>query len=199
MAKFLIELGANVNIYSTYDGESAIILACKDKDVDVKIVNDLLDHGANVNDIEQGKRRKDNSTRNTPLMAASRNGNLPLVTYLISKGADVNYKNEFSRSALIEALLMENYNVVLYLLENGADISQTIFNRPDEKRNLGILDVLREDFFELDSQKYNYKQQIIKFLDSKGLHYSNTPIPEYIIEKAKEKYPKDWQEYLKKY
>lgn len=41
--------------------------------------------GANVNDVEVGKRRTGNSVRQTPLIAASISGNLEVVKYLVKK------------------------------------------------------------------------------------------------------------------
>lgn len=199
VAKLLLGLGANPNIHDKSAGRSAIIMACGDGDINSQIISTLLDYGANVNDIEEGKRKEGNTTRNTPLMAASRRGNLPLVTFLISKGANVNYKNEYDQTALIEAILQEKYDIVLSLLKNGADYKQIIFERPDEKTKLGILEVLREDIFPLNSKEYNFKQQIIQFMKSKGIIYSDVPIPEFIIDKVKKEYPNDWEEYLKKY
>jgi uncharacterized protein len=198
-AKLLIDLGADVNIYDQYNGKSAIILACKDADTDPKIVNILLEHGANVNDIEKGKREEGNTTRDTPLINASRSGNLPLVTFLISKGANINYKNEFNITALREAVMQKKYSVILELLKNGVDINTSITYNEEQKKHYYLADELRFFMPELNSIEHKQKYEIIDFLSKKGIDYSKVPIPEYVIEKAKEKYPKDWQEYLKKY
>jgi uncharacterized protein len=132
-------------------------------------------------------------------MAASQAGRLDIVKLLVVKGAEINYKNEFEQTALTRSVLTERYNVAIYLLEKGADYKQVIFYRPEEERKMYLVDVLREDFFDLDSDEYKYKMQIVAFLQSKGIDYRNTPIPEYIKRKAQENYPNNWQEYLEKY
>ena len=87
----LLDNGADVNIYDKFNGSSAIIKASRN---DVKYVKLLVEYGANVNDIQVGKRRPDCSVRWTPLIAASRAGNFEVVKYLVENGADINYHNE---------------------------------------------------------------------------------------------------------
>lgn len=97
--KILLNEGADVNIHDTFSGTSALIEACSFNDVCYAEL--LLTHGADVNDIEFGDRRASNSRRYTPLVAAARYGNFEMVKYLISKGADINYLNEYNQSALV--------------------------------------------------------------------------------------------------
>lgn len=209
--KLLLDNNADVNIHNTYDGTSAIIEASRTKFYDIKYVEILLQKGANVNDIEIGKRREGNSTRFTPLMAASRSGRLDIVKLLVAKGAEINYRNEFNQSALSASIMQEEYEVAYYLLQNGADYKQPIFYRPDysvpselqdpndKGEPMYLVDVLREDFSEFDTNEYKYKMQIVDFLHSKGIDYRAAPIPEYIKKKAKEVYPNRWNEYLEQY
>ncbi len=205
--KILLKNKANVNIHNSYDGTSVLIEACMFKRYDTKFAEILLQNGANVNDVEVGKRRQGNSTRFTPLMAASRTGNINLVKFLVSKGAEINYQNEFKQSALSSCMMQEKYEVAFYLLENGADYMQPIFyrsnnsvpHRPEEDKPMYLVDVLREDFFEFDTDEYKYKMQIVDFLKSKGINYKATPVPEYIKKKAQDNYPNNWKEYLEKY
>jgi hypothetical protein len=205
--KVLIANKADVNIHDTYDGSSVLIQVCIFHQFDTKFAEILLQNGANVNDIETGKRRKGNSTRFTPLIAACGCGNLDMVKLLVNNGADINYQNEYKHSALSEAVMTERYEVVVFLLQNGADYNPPIFYRfgdsypyrPEEDIPMYLTDVLREDFFEFNTDKYKYKMQIVDFLKGKGIDYRATPIPEYIQKKAKEKYPDSWREYLEKY
>ncbi|MDO4801093.1 MAG: ankyrin repeat domain-containing protein [Prevotellaceae bacterium] len=126
--KILIEEGADVNIHDTFSGSSAIIDACEYGNV--LYIEVLLSHGADVNDVEVGDRRPGNGTRFTPLMVAASN-NFRMVKYLISKGADINYQNEYHQSALSESVLTDNYDIAYYLLQHGADYSRPMFYRPD--------------------------------------------------------------------
>lgn len=126
--KTLIEEGADVNIHDTFSGSSAIIDACEYSNI--LYIEVLLSHGADVNDVEVGDRRPGNGTRFTPLMVAASN-NLRMVKYLMSKGADINYQNEYHQSALSESVLTDNYDIAYYLLQHGADYSHPMFYRPD--------------------------------------------------------------------
>ncbi len=158
-----------------------------------------MDRGANVNDVETGPRREGNSTRFTPLMAASREGNTDLVRLLVAKGADVNYRNEFKQTALTECVLVDKLGTALILLEHGADYKQPIFYRPEENREIYLADLLREQMFDLDTEQYTEKMKVVGFLKGKGVDYKAIPIPDFIRKKAQENYPGKWQDYLEKY
>jgi len=209
--RLLLEHKADINIYDTFSGTSAIINSCGSIECGIKYVQILIQKGANVNDIEIGRRKKDNSTRFTPLIAASGFGRLDIVKLLVSNKADINYMNEFDQTAFSESVMTESYNVSIFLLQHGADYKRPVFYRPDysipsENRDpkdkgkpMYIVDVLREDFFELGTDKYEYKMEIVDFLKSKGINYRAAPIPDYIKKKAQEYYPTTWREYLKEY
>lgn len=197
--KILLADKADVNIHDTFSGTSALIEACSEEEYDPKYAEILLEHGANVNDAETGRRKEGNSTRFTPLMAASREGNLALVKMLVKKGADVNYRNEFKQTALSECVLVDKLNTALFLLQNGADYKQPLFYRPEENREMYLVDMLREEMCDLDTGEHNDKMKVVEFLKEKGIDYSATPIPEFIKKKAQENYPGSWQQYLEKY
>lgn len=179
--KYLLEKRADVNIHNTFDGTSAIIEACGSKYYDITFAQMLVEYGANVNDVETGERRQGNSTRLTPLIAASKTGNLYLVKFLESKGVDVNYQNEFGQSALSASVMINKYEISYYLLQNGADYKRPIFYRPDysiplEKQDpndkgkpMYLLDVLKENVADVNTDEYKYKMLIIDFLNSKGI------------------------------
>jgi ankyrin repeat protein len=205
----LLELGADPNIYDTFSGRSVIIEAA---DIDnypknIEFINLLIKNGANPNDEEIGERNVSNTTRLTPLLAACRDQNekfspLKKVEFLVEAGAKVNYTNEYDQFPLAEALLSENMDVVLYLLQKGADYNRIIFDRaeysPDGEK-VYITNFLREKFYTLNSEKYKQKMEVVDFLSKKGKNYWTTPIPSYAIKEAKKMYPNSWQEYLKKY
>ena len=177
--KALLKRGADVNIHNTFDGTSSLIKACSSKFYNITFVKMLIEYGADVNDVETGERRKENGTRLTPLIAASRTGRLDLVRFLVSKGADVNYQNEFGQSALSKSVMVDEYKVAYYLLQNGADYNRPIYYRfdnsvPIEKRDpkdkgkpMYLWDVLKEDLSEFGTSEYKYKMLIIDFLKSK--------------------------------
>ena len=177
--KALLKRGADVNIHNTFDGTSSLIKACSSKFYNITFVKMLIEYGADVNDVEIGERRKENGTRLTPLIAAFRTGRLDLVRFLVSKGADVNYQNEFGQSALSKSVMVDEYKVAYYLLQNGADYNRPIYYRfdnsvPIEKRDpkdkgkpMYLWDVLKEDLSEFGTSEYKYKMLIIDFLKSK--------------------------------
>ncbi len=181
--KALLERKADVSIHNTFDGTSALIEACGSKYYDIGFAQMLVEYGANVNDVEAGKRKKGNSTRETPLIAAAQTGKLDLVKFLISKGADINYQNEFGQSALSKSIMANRYEVSYYLLQNGADYKRPIFYRPDysvpserqdpndKGKPMYLADVLKEDVSDIDTDEFKYKKRIIEFLKSKGIAY----------------------------
>lgn len=95
--------------------------------------------------------------------------------------------------------MTSRYNVAYYLLVNGIDYKTPIFFREEQGKEMFLVDILREEFLDLDTEEYEYKMKIVDFLKSKGIDYRATPIPEYIKKKAQENYPNNWQEYLEKY
>lgn len=169
--KKLLELGANPNIHDNYDGSSAMINAAAingDKDDNTKFLRLLVKFNGNVNDVEEGKRRNDNLSRMTPLMVASSCINrmvspLKKVEFLVEEGANVNYRSEFNQTALGQALLHDNYDVVVYLLTHRADTKIPIFYRDDKA--IYIQDFLEEKKFPINSTKYHLIMEIKKILE----------------------------------
>lgn len=172
-----------------------------------KYLSILLARGANPNDKEIGPRREGNSTRQTPLLVAcsdaiSFKSPLDKVKTLVEAGADVNYVNEFNNFPLLQALVQEHYDVVLYLLEKGADFNKILIDRSKfnaKGKKIYIGDYLREKLLPLDTKEYKQKMAIVEFLRKKGIEYKNIPIPDSIKEAIKERYPENWKEYLEKY
>lgn len=194
----LLENNANVNIYDTYDGTSAIILTCE-YNLGKKYVEKLLEYGANPNDIEIGDRRKGNSTRYTPLRGAARRGDIESVKILLRAGADVNHYDEFGACALGEALIQEHYKVVLVLLEYGADFTHSIGKYANDSLMYPI-EVMRRDLFTLGSEKHREKMAVVNFIkEHYNIDYFAQPIEDYILERIKKQYPNSWQEYIEKY
>jgi ankyrin repeat protein len=197
--KYLLELGADVTIHDHYDGTSAIIEACKMENDNADYVKLLLQHGANINDIEVGKRREGNSTRDSPLIAACRKGKTELVKLLVESGADLNYKNEYNQSALSYASKMSHYNIIIYLLKKGVDYSLPITYNKEQNKTYYLVDELRFYMPDLNTNEHKLKMEIVSFLRTKGIEYKDVPIPVYVTKKAKERYPDNWQQYLDKY
>ena len=95
--------------------------------------------------------------------------------------------------------MVGKYNTALILLENGADFKKPLFFRPEENRDIFLVDLLREDLVDLETEEYRDKMKIAVYLKGKGVDYRATPIPEFVRKKAQENHPDNWKKYLEKY
>ncbi|EAY22755.1 hypothetical protein TVAG_476840 [Trichomonas vaginalis G3] len=112
LIRYLLEKYPKFNVNEPVNSDiSPLIIAAKV--CDVKIVELLLDHGANI-DVTDGN-------GNTPLMLTARFGRDDVLQLLIQKGADVKHKNNSGENALIVAVIRQNEKVVEILLSNKAD------------------------------------------------------------------------------
>ncbi len=197
--KTLVLLGADPNSQDTYVGTSQLMeadninfLGNDTYGSDPRYLKMLLEHGGDPNAEQKGERQKGNGTRYTPLLRACAIGNVDYVKMLVSAGANVNYDNEFGMNPLGEAVMFgRNPDLVFYLIEKGADFKRPIFKTIGGK-NLYIVDELREWTFELNSDDYKKKMQLVDFLKQNGMDYRKTKIP-WGYEKNHSK------EYLEKY
>ena len=127
------------------------------------------------------------------------------VKILVQAKADINkMDNNPNNSAVFSAIIHNQMDVLLYLLQNGADYTVK-FKQGDyttEKtiyKECDILDMLRLLHYPLDSEKHRQKKEVIRFLSKVGLDYSKTSIPNWVINWAKKEYPNSWKEYLSHY
>jgi ankyrin repeat protein len=209
VCKTLLQLGANPNVHDRYNGSSAMICAAEistPADDDTKFLRLLLQYKGNPNDVETGPRQEGNTTRKTPLIASLQineiNPSLPKVKLLVEHGADINYQNEFGQTVLKEAVILDDYEVVLYLLHNGADYNMLIVDRAQYNpggKKMYLVDMLREYLPPLDSKEHKIKMQIVDFLLQKNIDYKKIPVPDYTLKEIKETYPDNWEEYVEKY
>jgi ankyrin repeat protein len=206
-AKILLELGANPNLHATFKGKTSVIVAA-DND-DPKYLKLLLNYRGDPNSIENvfsGPKKRIASERNSALTTAivpsiMGKKNLEKVKLLVEAGADINYtKKGIIQTALAEALIQEQMDIALYLIEKGADYKKpiTLFVGGGSE-NVTVLYLLRSSIIDLDSEQHKKKMELVAFLNSKGLNYYKEPIPEGTIEQMKNMYPDNWKEYLKRY
>ncbi len=122
----LLKLGADVDIHEMKNGASAIHMAVETRDV--RYVEAVLRHGAIINEFGRGCRKSGWSVGSTvsPLMLAVRDASywekdMTIVKYLIEHGADpdMNFSDGFT--ALNQALINEDYDLAIYLIESGAN------------------------------------------------------------------------------
>lgn len=95
---------------------------------------------------------------------------------------------------LADAFSQERLDVVLYLLQHGADYKRVIY-KMFNGHDVYILEALRKCVLDLQLPDYRKKLEVIAFLKGKGLDYYKEPIPDYILKEIKKKYPKNWEDY----
>ncbi len=202
-AKILLDAGASPNTSDTFRGTTAVIDAAGNDDP--KYLKLLLSHGGNPNALENVQVKENDSARTTALSKAISNldpASLEKVQLLVEAGADMNYSNEgnpaYTTLPLGAAFKQDKLDVALYLLQKGADYKKVMYVMVDNHK-VYILEALRKCTIDLESKQYKSKLEVIQFLKEKGLDYSKEPIPEYILKDIKKKYPKDWEDYIKKY
>ncbi|PIF32658.1 ankyrin repeat protein [Flavobacterium sp. 9] len=200
ITKLLLILGANPNVENTYRGGTAVIFAANNNDP--KYLELILKYKGNPNSIETAPVREDDQVRQTALLAAINlldPNSLEKVKLLVESGANINYHNlGHTESPLSDAITARKMDVILYLLQKGADYNLMMYEMVDGHK-VYILEALRKCIIDLESEQYKSKLEVIQFLKEKGLDYSKEPIPDYIGESIKKKYPKDWEDYIKKY
>lgn len=209
--KCLLELGADPNLYNDTTklwGENSVLIASRRISPSPEILRLLLSYGGNPNSEAKGVKytndRKIVPIRDFSLQVASAYS-IEKVKILVQAGADINKVGyETDDCAVLSAIRHNQMDILLYLLNNGANYAMK-FKQGDytsEKtiyKECSILDKLRTLTYPLNSERYKQKMEVVKFLAKKGLDYSKSPIPDRIIEWAKNKYPDDWEEYLARY
>jgi ankyrin repeat protein len=198
--KTLLELNADTNVADKYMGTSPVIYAAQNDNP--KYLKIILAYKGNPNSAEAAPPMEGNTSRNTALCAAIKfkdDYSLMKVKMLVEAGADVNSDNHgLTNKPLTNAIMMDKYDVALYLLEQGADYKNLMYKMVDGEE-VYILKALRKSIFDLNTVEYQQKLKVIDFLRSKGLNYANEPIPSWILNDIKEKYPNNWDEYRTKY
>ena len=213
--KALLELGANPNEPNDTlhnFGRNAVFFASKFNEPSPKILQLLLDYGGNPNSTECG-RKEDNlgnwiPARDFALNKAIFTG-FEKVKILVEAGADVNLQTETTApGAIDETIIHDRMDILLYLLEHGADYRRKFeeidWSRPEHRSfYVDILYELRFCIYPLDSKEHKDKLKVIDFLRKRGLNYWKSPLPDGAITVIKRDIrPKDEQElkeYLKRY
>jgi uncharacterized protein len=119
VVKLLLESGAELKGGYNYDPLSLIFLpdplsVALDRN-DKETILTLLQFGAKVDDAVD-------SNGNTLLLQAVRQRYIEIAKIFIGHGADINHVNEEGESALLIAVIHQNFDMVNLLLKSGADI-----------------------------------------------------------------------------
>lgn len=123
------------------------------------------------------------------------------IKLLLEYGANLDfYNNEaYIELPLSAAIISDKMDVVLYLLQKGANYDLPMYTMLDDGQKVYILEALRKCIVELDSKSYKEKRDVVSFLKNKGLQYSKEPIPKKTLEEIKIRYPNNWEDYIGKY
>ncbi len=118
MVQALIKAGADVNI-KVNTGQSWLVLAVRHRKFE--IVKALVAAGADVNMRSAGydPYQKDM----TPLFIAVNEGDIQTVQFLLDKGADVNAKDSWGRTTLMQVVPNASVELVQLLINRGADVN----------------------------------------------------------------------------
>lgn len=210
-AEMLLKCGADPNITSKTEWKTPLFTASgfswvdKVAKKDSKYVELLLSFGANPNInhynecenyiIEPGA---------SPLMYSIRSG-IDKTKALVQAGADINYRTERGSTAALESLYTGEPQYAYYLIvEKKAVVSEPYYRRKsygneDPNEKLYYVDLLRYWIFDLDSQEYRMKMEIVDEFANQGVDYWKTSVPDSVREQIKKLYPTSWEDYIKKY
>ncbi len=201
---FLLNHGADPNRYDNlaYNGVNSIIMAANN-DRSPQILKKLLDYGGDPNSKKRGAERH-GGNREYALFeaAAGRRNGLRNVQLLLKYGANINAMDEVWEATPLEnSITALNFDVTLYLLEQGAKYKPYLAKRVErgDTVEIDICSCLRSSWPELWSREYRQKRRVIKYLETKGIDYYSSPIPEWVVRMIKNKHPLTWRIYLKYY
>lgn len=164
--KELLKLGANPNIADSSHCTTPLIEVAQSFDDKLKYAEELIKYKADVNYVECNDGKEQQKTNNTALIASSGRNNLEMVKLLVKNGANINYTNPNDEDALSLATLSKNYDIVFYLLQQGADCRKILYTKGGAVNPKGIY---MKDWIESEAD-HSAKEysQIKELLKKKG-------------------------------
>jgi ankyrin repeat protein len=136
--EMLLKAGADpVSMLS--NGESVPSYAVSRDNADPEVVKVLLTHGISPNWFPPGQ-------KTSLLQDAVMGHNLPVMRLLVERGADINYVNPFSGSALHYALNGTDFYRAAYLVEAGIDLKLLDSTSPEIKNPRAVRRTAIEKF-----------------------------------------------------
>ena len=110
---YLLYKGLDKN-YVTAEGETPLLAAGQNPNY--LVMEKLIEKGANLEAV-------DNEKRNVLFVASKCNNNPGIISFLIEKGIPVNYRDNFSNTAILYAAQNLNVDIIKTLVEKGADLN----------------------------------------------------------------------------
>jgi ankyrin repeat protein len=148
IAKILIDHGANVNAKTNKRGYTALHFAVLRKEKNQKLVELLIESGADVNIASAS----DQAHGWTPLHMSVAVGNIPWTKLFLAKGADVNARDKSGATPLHEAARRGHKEIVVLLIEKDAEINAKddtgmtplVYALSDDPRIQAVAEILRK-------------------------------------------------------
>ena len=177
--KSLLYFGADPNLKSDYDSETAVMVACNNYHAmgcDTEILKELIKYNGDINAIqnyiEDDGPDFQRRIQITPLMRAIATGKcLAFIKYMVNSGADINkYTDEETDGPIPFALLFGHYEIAKYLIiEKKANIPQycLIRNQDGKVTKLTATDLLKEHYSFDNPKDSSIKNEIKEFIDKK--------------------------------
>ncbi len=170
----LLQHGASPNKRTKHDTNALFDALTYTFNCDTIALKLLIRYGADVNAIHADT-EDHNDLIETPLMAAiGPEDCIDRVKVLVAAGADINKCTYYpGYGALTDALIMENMDVVKYLIvDKNATIPKYCYKRDLDTSNiqyLTVTDMLNGGNYGTDSSRYRLRTEILVYMKSKGL------------------------------
>jgi len=152
----LLELGANPNVVYE-DGNSVMIAAVENRNL--RILRAVLEHGGDPNLGPDGS---------MPLVRAVDMKSKDRIDLLLAHGANLNYQNEFGTTPVFGAAILRDFDMVYYLLEQGADYASIDSSGRDlaaRIMHLGLMDP--------EKPADRWQERVIEWLKARGVQFDN--------------------------
>ena len=176
---------------------NAVIEAVKYVSVSPKILELVLKYGGDPNSFQEYQKCGNEIIEfNKPAISFAAANSLDKVRLLVEYGAQVNPPKGVTPVKMAASL---NIEVLLFLLEHGADYNEHFEAINDSVEYKTVADRIRCFIFPLDSKEYQCKLKVIDFLKKRGQDYYKTKIPKHTLRLIKDQYPETWEEYIKVY
>ncbi len=164
--RFLLSKGANPNLHDHFKGESPITASCA-FDTDIEILRLLLEYGGDPNDHAT---EKDSITYmrsyETPLYYAA-GRSLEHTKMLIKAGADVNLALVKGDTPLHHALVLNRFDVIIYLLTECDVDPRNTFVVTMRGDTLQFIDMLNDNHYLESEENVSNVKRIYELVKSK--------------------------------
>jgi len=141
IVKLLLSMGADVNIQSYSSYNSLLFASIKNH---VNIAELLINAGININ-AQCGYYNR--TALIEAIVGSTSSNNMNMIKFLVLNNADINIKDKYGNTALIEAVKTGFYNIVKFLIDKHAEIN--VSNRYGTTPLIQAINMSRDDLVKL--------------------------------------------------